>query len=258
MLRRRGRLAVLAKDAHAHRPQAPTALEFSLVVAVSRRRLPFEPAAQVRMELVVERRMDVRSDSLVEPSCAVTAEEQVIATQRRTAHAELFAAPRHAFAVLHRQARDANGRLPVPPSLVVTAERAVVAIPSRDRPSVELRQKLRSDGLPPVCGVHRIPKRRELLHRNRVEADAVAGAADAVREGSEHRLLPLAVLALPLAVPDSECRVVRRGIAQRTVTEQAADDQLHLVLREGVLLDRDEDLVALLDLPRLPFPFRGE
>src|SRR5215210_790720 len=210
------------------------------------------------MELVVERGMDIRGDSLVELPGALTAEQQVVPAQRRAAHPELLAAVRHALTVFHRQACDADRGLPVAPPLVMAAEGSVVAVPRRDRASVELRENLWRDRLAAVRGVHRVPKSRELLHRNRVEADAVARATDVMGERREHRLLPLAVLALPLAVTNSECGVVRRGVAERPVAEEAADDQLHLILGERILLDGDENLVTFLDLPCLSLAFRCE
>src|SRR5262245_31866172 len=105
----------------------------------------------------------------------------------------------------------------MPPPLVVTAERSIVAVPRGDRPGIELRQKLRSDRPPPVCGIDRIPECRQLLHGNGVEADAVASPANVVSEWREHRLLPLAVVALPLAMSDSERCIVRRRVPQRAV-----------------------------------------
>src|SRR5215210_5780166 len=210
------------------------------------------------MELVLERRVDVRSDLLVESLGALAAEQQVVPAQRRAAHAELLTADRHPLAVLLAQPGDADRRLAVTPALVAPTEGAVVAVPRSERPLVELIEHLGADGLATVDGVDHVAQGRKLPHRDGVEPDPVAGAPDGVGERREHGPLPLAVLALALAVADAEMDVVPRGVAQRAVAEQAAHDQLELVVAERVLLRRDQDLVALLDLPRLPLALRCE
>ena len=57
---------------------------------------------------------------------------------------------------------------------------------------------------------------------------------------------------------DAEVCVVVRGEAERSVAQQAAQDQLHLVLAEVVLLDGNEDLVALFNLLGVLLALRRE
>src|SRR5881409_820740 len=102
MAGKRRRLAVLAHDLHAHRAQARALGERRAEIA--RLLAPCEAAAQTRMQLVVQRRVDVRSDPLVETLGAVTAEQQVVTRERRAAHAELLAAVGDSHAVRLAQA----------------------------------------------------------------------------------------------------------------------------------------------------------
>src|SRR6184192_2425082 len=112
--------------------------------------------------------MDVRRDLLVEAACAVAAEQQVVARQRRPSHPELFTAVGETDAVGLAQASDADRGLAVTPPLVAAAEGPVVAVPGGDGALVEISDELLRHGLAPGGGVHGVAQWRELPHRDRV------------------------------------------------------------------------------------------
>src|SRR5215217_2065498 len=94
--------------------------------------MPPESTSQVRMELVVHRRMDIRGDLLVELTRPPPAEEERPVGDRRATHAKFLAAIRQTLLVRLTERLAVDDSLAVAPALVVTGEAAVVAIPSGD------------------------------------------------------------------------------------------------------------------------------
>src|SRR4051794_37250061 len=156
------------------------------------------------MELVVHRRMNERGDPLVEHGRPLAAEEQVVSAYRGSAHPERLAASGEALSVCDGERLAADRGLAMPPALVVTAEGSVVHVPGGDRSLVELLDELVADGAATVDRIDRLVQPGQLVHRDRVEADAVAGSSDLVGEGSQHLVLPLEVWTLLLAVANTE------------------------------------------------------
>src|SRR6266545_1085692 len=144
------------------------------------------------------------------------------------------------------------------PALVVPGERTVVAVPGGNSALVQLSDQFVAYRSAAGLGVDRFVDRGQLLHRNRVEADPVAGRPDLVGEWREHLVLPLAVLALLLSVADPERGIVIRGEPERAVAKDAAEDQLHLVLADIEVLDGRKNFVPLLDLRRGLLALRRE
>src|SRR5262249_19881325 len=139
-----------------------------------------------------------------------------------------------------RKALRADLGLAVPPPRVRAAERSVVEVPDGDRTLVEAADELfRHRLLAAAPGVDGLVKRSKLLHRDRVETLTRSGRPNRVRKRRQELVLPGQVLELALAVADAERDVVIGGVAERTVTEDAASKKLLLVSGQPVLLDRD-------------------
>src|SRR5260370_55313 len=123
-------------------------------------------------------------------------------------------------------------------------DRAVVAIPYRERPGIQtIEDPLRGPTLPALCVVvsAELGERR---HRHGIEAPAVAGPPDSAGERREHLVLPAEVVLLRVAVADPEVCGVGTDPAHRAVTEAAAEDDLPLVVGQLVILDRHEDVAS--------------
>ena len=75
--------------------------------------------------------------------------------------------------------------------------------------SLALLEQLIADRPSSTRGVDRLVQPSKLMHRDRVEADSVSGRCQLVCKGSEHLVLPLAVLALSHSLTDTEVGVVR-------------------------------------------------
>ena len=73
----------------------------------------------------------------------------------------------------------------------------------------ELLDQLVADRPSSTRGVDGLVQPCKLMHRDRVEADSVSGRCQLVCKGSEHLVLPLAVLALSHSLTDTEVGVVR-------------------------------------------------
>ena len=98
--------------------------------------------------------------------------------------------------------------------------------------------------LPPaISAVDGVVEPFELVHRDSVEAGPVSRRSYCARERRKHLVLPGQVLLLRRPVTDPERDIAIGRAAQGAVSEDAAEDQLLLVLGEGVVLDRDEHLV---------------
>src|SRR5919199_5466374 len=95
-------------------------------------RMPREPSAEVRMELVIHRWMDVGSDLFVQHRRALATEQEVVPADRGPAHPERFAASGQALPVCDRERFAADRRLAVTPTPVVAGEAAIVHVPGRD------------------------------------------------------------------------------------------------------------------------------
>src|SRR6266513_5176395 len=100
----------------------------------------------------------------------------------------------------------------------MSGERPVVAIPRSDGALIELFDELVTNRPATGGGVDGLVDRRELKHWNCDEADPIARRAHLVGERCQHLALPLAVLALLLAVADAKRHVVLGGVAKRAVT----------------------------------------
>src|SRR5207244_1404600 len=93
---------------------------------------------------------------------------------------------------------------------------------------------------------------------NRVEADSRTRWSNGVPKRREHLVLPFEVLALSKAVAYTERDVVSRNSPQCAVSEDPAEDELLLIVRQRIVLDSDEHLVTLLDLSCRPLTLRSK
>src|SRR6266511_2176520 len=207
-------------------------------------RIPVEPSAKVRVNLVRKRRMHIGRDSLVEELRTLTAEQEASRRDRRATHSKLFAAPREKLVVIRAETLGTDFRLPVAPALVMTGERPVVEVPHSNRAGVELADEFfRHLRFATVACVDSIMQPAELVHGNRVEANSRPCRRDRMRKWRQHFVLPAKVLLLRLSM---------------AVAEDASEDQLLLVPRDGVVPHGDEHGIALLDLGGRSFTARRE
>jgi hypothetical protein len=152
--------------------------------------------------------VNVWRDVLLEPAGQLAAEHQLAVAHGGASHPELVTAAGEAMLVALAQPLARDHGLAMAPAGVVAGVASVVAVPRGDGALVELFDELIADRPRSVGEIGRVVQPRELLHRNGVEADAVAGRSDLVGERGEHLVLPLAVLALLLSVAHAERHVV--------------------------------------------------
>src|SRR5712692_704206 len=203
--------------------------------------------------------MEIPRDPLMEQARTLAAIEQAAFGHRRATQAQLLAAVREKLSIDATEALGADLSRSMAPPLVGAGERPIVRIPHGDSPRVEPAGQFLTDGaLPPISSVHGVVEPRELVHRNRVETEAISHRGNRPREGGEHLMLPAEVLPLSRTVPDAKCDVVLGDPAQGTVSEDAAEDELLLIGGHRVALDGDEHLIACADLRCRPLATRSE
>src|SRR5438270_7142607 len=94
-------------------------------------RMPCETTTEVGVELVVERRMDVWGDLVVELSRPLATKYELSVGDGRPTHAQRLAASGEPLLIFGGQALVVDNSLSVTPALIVATETAVIAVPSR-------------------------------------------------------------------------------------------------------------------------------
>src|ERR1051326_4801369 len=79
-----------------------------------------------------------------------------------------------------------------------------------------------------------------------------------MRKWGQHFVLPGQIALLRRTMSDAKGDVMRRHSSERAVTEYTSEDQLLLVIRDGVLLHSDEDAIPLFYVRRGPLAVRRE
>src|SRR5260370_22578075 len=180
----------------------------------------------------------------MEPGALLGAEPEPATVVARPPDSEPLGERHNPCAGLGAERGVIEAGLALAPAGVGARERAVVAIPYRERPGIQtIEDPLRGPTLPALCVVvsAELGERR---HRHGIEAPAVAGPPDSAGERREHLVLPAEVVLLRVAVADPEVCGVGTDPAHRAVTEAAAEDDLPLVVGQLVILDRHEDVAA--------------